>query len=262
VPRAAFRRSLEQAEARFAGAAIRLRERAYVPELVLSETPRAVVLLARVHVPVVERVVLKLARAPESLTRERTALAALAAAEVPGNVHFAMRLPQIVASGVAELDGTATPALAFRARAGWLHTVRDVAAAHPTGIDGRHVVWIWRRILEVVGFAHRAGWVHGRLEAEHLVVAARDHGVLVVGWSGAEPTRGSDDPRVRADLARVATVLSALAPLPEPLAPLLRASIDGAHADAWELGEAVGHAARQAYGPPAFHPLSLPPFRR
>lgn len=261
VFRAPFRRSLEEAEAGVARRAVQLRGRSYVPECTLAESDHAVVLLARVEVPVVERVVLKLARSAEHVERERAALAALAEADVPGRAHFSTRLPQLVTSGVAELDDTRTPAIAVRARSGWLHTMRDVAAAFPDGADGRHVVWMWRRVLETLGFAHRAGWVHRRLSADHLVVGAHDHGVLVVGWAGAAQV--GDAAEARADLAALARIFADVgAPLPEALAPLLRASLDGAHADAWALGDAVGRAARTAYGPPAFHPLSLPAFRR
>lgn len=260
VFRAPFRRSLEEAEAGVRGA-IQLRGRSYVPECTLAESDHAVVVLARAVVPVVERVILKLSRSAEHVERERTALAALAEADVPGRAHFTTRLPQWVASGVAELDDARTPAIAVRARSGWLHTMRDVGAAFPDGLDGRHVVWMWRRVLETLGFAHRAGWVHRRLTADHLVVGAHDHGVLVVGWAGAAQTGEGAEPR--ADLAALARVFTDLAaPLPEALAPLLRASLDGAHGDAWALGDAVGHAARTAYGPPVFQPLSLPHFRR
>jgi len=260
VFRAPFRRSLEEAEAAVSRGAIQLRQRSYVPECTLAESDHAVVVLARVEVPVVERVVLKLARSAERVERERAVLSALAEADVPGRARFTTRLPQLVASGVAELDDARTPAIAVRARSGWLHTMRDVADAFPDGVDGRHVVWMWRRVLETLGFAHRAGWVHRRLSADHLVVGAHDHGVLVVGWAGAAQV-GDAEPR--ADLAALARVFGDVgAPLPEPLATLLRASLEGAHADAWALGDAVGHAARAAYGPPAFHPLSLPAFRR
>lgn len=259
VFRAPYRRSLEEAEARVAARGIRLRDRTYVPELVLSRSERALVVLAHTEVPAVERVVLKLARDGDHLERERAALAALATATVRGRGHFTTRVPEVVAHGVATLDGVQTPALAVRAR-GALHTMRDVAAAHPEGLEGRHVVWMWRRVLEVLGFAHQAGRAHRRVTEDHLVVAPRDHGVLIVGWAGSTPLGGTG---ARDDLAALARVLLGLsAPLPEPLGTLLRASRDGAHAEAWVLADAVGHAARQAYGPPAFHPFTLPPFHR
>ncbi|CAN5776713.1 hypothetical protein BH09MYX1_BH09MYX1_43990 [soil metagenome] len=170
-------------------------------------------------------------------------------------------MPQVVASGVAEAASIRVPAIAFRHRPGYLHTAADVRAAYPSGIDGRHLVWMWRRILEVVGFAHRSGWAHGALALDHLVVAARDHGVLVVGWSNAKGTSASAS---LADVALSAALVRSLSDgaLPPPLAEVMTAAAAGAHADAWELAEVVGRAARRSYGPPAFHPFSLPPFHR
>lgn len=257
----AFARSLKEAEERTTGKAITLRGRRYVPELELARSPRAVTLVARVEVPAIERVVLKLARDAAYVERERSVLAAIAASTEAGHAHFATRVPQLVASGVADLEGTGAPAIAVRQRRGYLHTGDDVRRAFPSGLDGRHVVWMWRRVLEVLGFAHRSGWVHGTVSLEHLVVGARDHGVLVVGWASAQR---SSPGAIKADVAASAAAMRSLGEptMPEPLREAIASAEAGGASDAWELADSVGHAARRAYGPPAFHPLDLPPFRR
>lgn len=261
VYRMAFARSLKEAEERTTGKAITLRGRRYVPELELARSPRAVTLVARVEVPAIERVVLKLARDAAYVERERSVLAAIAASTEAGHAHFATRVPQLVASGVADLEGTGAPAIAVRQRRGYLHTGDDVRRAFPSGLDGRHVVWMWRRVLEVLGFAHRSGWVHGTVSLEHLVVGARDHGVLVVGWASAQR---SSPGAIKADVAASAAAMRSLGEptMPEPLREAIASAEAGGASDAWELADSVGHAARRAYGPPAFHPLDLPPFRR
>src|SRR5690606_29130924 len=68
---------------------------------------------------------------------------------------------------------------------GFVHTFDDVARAHPTGVGAGHAVWLWKRILELLGWVHASGWVHGAVLPEHLLVHARDHGVVLVGWSRA-----------------------------------------------------------------------------
>ncbi|CAN5776641.1 hypothetical protein BH09MYX1_BH09MYX1_43980 [soil metagenome] len=79
VYRISFARSLAEAEARAPAPSISLRGRRFVPELELARSARAVTLLADAHVPTVERVILKLARDPAIVERERAVLEALAA---------------------------------------------------------------------------------------------------------------------------------------------------------------------------------------
>jgi hypothetical protein len=46
-------------------------------------------------------------------------------------------------------------------------------------------VWIWRRALATLGFIHDAGWTHGDVSLEHLLVQPRDHGGMLIDWSAA-----------------------------------------------------------------------------
>src|SRR3954452_11466678 len=43
-----------------------------------------------------------------------------------------------------------------------------VAERFPIGLDPRDVAWIWRRVLVPIGFAHRAGLIHGAVLPPHL----------------------------------------------------------------------------------------------
>jgi hypothetical protein len=121
------------------------------------------------------------------------------------------------------------------------------------------------------------------------VIHARDHGVLLVGWSASEPLGGrlaevwsADEPfhareslagaplTARADLVMAARCVafsltgrpdSAGRALPRPLADLLTPWIeDGARGpdDAWTLREAVSAAASEAFGPPKYARLDSP----
>lgn len=61
----------------------------------------------------------------------------------------------------------------------------------PEGVPERHLIWILRRTLSVLGLAHSKGILHGNMRAAHIVVRPRDHNVWLVDWCWAiiEPKR-------------------------------------------------------------------------
>jgi hypothetical protein len=61
----------------------------------------------------------------------------------------------------------------------------------PEGVPERHLIWILRRVLSVLGLAHSRGILHGNIEPAHIVVRPRDHNVWLVDWCWAivEPKR-------------------------------------------------------------------------
>ena len=48
--------------------------------------------------------------------------------------------------------------------------------------DPRDVAWIWRRLLTALGWAHRAGVVHGAVLAEHVLIHPEEHGLVLIDW--------------------------------------------------------------------------------
>ena len=237
----------------------------------LARGERSDVFLGKRDARLTEMVVIKLLRDREdaaSLAAEWRAIEALERSEVRGAEYFTGLLPQRVAHGLASTSRGARPGSVFRWRSGFQHTLEDVRAAHPRGVDPRTGVWIWKRTLELLGWVHRSGWLHGNLLPAHVLVHPRDHGVVFTGWSHAE--RASDpstDLRMTArslihvlggDPVRGTLPLS----VPEPLSVLLSRHADpdarGRSEDAWDLLERVGDAGREAYGPPAYHRLDMP----
>lgn len=221
--------------------------RPYVVEGLLAEGESSDVYLAKRATTPTERVVLKIPRTPADagrLAAEWCALEALHESTAPGAAHFTMRLPQLVDRGAH----ASSVASVMRFQSGFVHTLHEVRDAYAGALDPRHSTWIWRRTLEVLGFVHASGFAHGAIVPEHLLIHARDHGVLLVGWSRAAPLV---DPS--ADLASLADCIRALGPLPPPLAALARAP---AH-DAWALGDAVRRAARDAFGPARYVVLQM-----
>ncbi|MGZ3424287.1 MAG: hypothetical protein ACXVEE_40880 [Polyangiales bacterium] len=201
-----------------------------------------------------ERVVIKLLRAGASesaLDHEVAVLSELAESHAPGTSHFLRRLPQLVARGVCD-DGT--PALVHRRLSGFDHTAEDVRKQHGDALDPRHAVWILRRVLELLGWLHASGFEHGDILPEHLVINARDHGVMLVGWSSARRTSAPQKDVAMATRA-VAWLLGA-ARIPPGLASVI-ASHSTAPPDAQSAERDLVAASRVDFGPSRFVPLHL-----
>jgi len=254
------------------------------------------VFVARRARRVTERVVIKILRAHDDadlLDREATILDELRASTVRGSSHFSRLVPQLVQRGHAfevrnGAEGERRPALVTRLLSGFFPTLRDARAAYPSGVDPRAAVWMWRRALETLDWVHAQGRVHGAIVPQHLVLHARDHGVMLVGWSlsvaaGAplfatlaaerdfypDAAWNGAPASARLDVAMSARCIAFVLggdprtgevpkSVPSSLAALVRAHADGSsESDALALHEAVGAAAREAFGPPAYHPFTL-----
>jgi hypothetical protein len=251
------------------------------------------VFLARRDGRLSELVVVKVLRAhadADLLAREHDVLEAIEKSEAQGAPHFSRLLPQRVASGVARLgmrgqDGDRRVS-AHRWRSGFVHTFDDVARAHPGGIAPEASVWIWKRVLELLGFIHASGWVHGAVLPPHLLVHARDHGVVLGGfsravqigrplpafssglgahypdevWNGGAATPATD---VAMSARAVLGLLSgdlrrAPARVPAPLRDLLESQASAPSAEAWAIKEQLDVVARAAFGPPRYVPFTMP----
>lgn len=273
VQRAEFRAALERVNARLCGPGpvLAIGGRRYRVLATLARGAASDVLLAERCAVVPERVTLKLAHGTvHALAREAEVLRALQALQGPGAAYFSQRLPQVVALSRSGEPGHERDALVLRQPVGFWGSLAEVQRAHPHGVqDERHAVWIWRRLLEVLGYVHGAGWTHGDVSPEHALVHPGDHGVLLVGWSRAR--QGGDIAR---DLMQSAWTVRALlhgtddaepamsARIPRALAELLHtASTDARWCErhgAQGLDQALVAAARAAFGPPQFvpfHPL-------
>jgi hypothetical protein len=259
------------------------------------------VYLARRDARITELVVLKVARALQDsdlVAREYEVLEELNRSTAQGAEHFSRLLPQPVAQGpVKDPVGGSRAAAVYRWSSGFQHTLTEVREVYPGGVDPRAAVWMWKRVLELLGFVHRGGFVHGAVLPPHLLVHPRDHGVILVGWSCAgrfdtwralPATSAAHEafypPAVwkgeaalpTTDLimcARsIAWVLggdpeSGTVPVgvPPPLADLLRKQCDARYGeptgDAWRVKELVDAAARECFGPPRYVPFTLPGWR-
>lgn len=269
--------------------------RAYALMGRIAEGDGCDVFLARRDRRLTELVILKVLRAKSDadlLAREWKVLEALHASDAQGADYFQRLLPQLVSNGKLTGQGLdPRPASVFRWRSGFVHTLEDVLRAYPNGVDPRASVWIWKRLLELLGWVHRAGYAHGAVIPSHVILHAKDHGVVLAGWSSA--VRRESIPAVSASAQRfypsrawdqrVATHATDLimaarsvayvlggdpakgtvpSSVPEPLARLVsdyaNLSPDAPADDAWEMIERVSQAGRDAFGPPRFVPLVMP----
>ncbi|MCP3097472.1 hypothetical protein LZ198_01140 [Myxococcus sp. K15C18031901] len=257
------------------------------------------VFLARRDARLTEMVVIKVARAladADLSSDEYTTLETLQGSTAQGAEHFTRLLPQPVARGLAkEAGGTPRPATVYRWASGFQHAFTELREVYAEGIDPRAAVWMWKRALELLGFVHRSGYVHGAVLPPHLLVHPRDHGLMLVGWTHALPRGGRGSaralstahrafypealwrggaPSTATDAAMCARSLvwvlggdpsTGTTPtrVPPPLADLLRAQCEPANddVDAWALKEQVSAAAHEAFGPSRFTPFTLPGWR-
>ncbi len=185
------------------------------------------------------------------------------------SVYAAQRLPEVIAQGPVE-GGASKQALVLRHPIGYWGNLAALSERFSQGIDSRHAVWIWRRMLDVLHFVHAQDWSHGDVRPEHALVNAQDHGVRLIGWASAQKAAG-EKPQVM-DLLRCARVVrvlvcgaggSGMIPhgVPAALTELLmRASEDEIFCQthgAQGLDTLLRTAAQEVFGAPSFLPLII-----
>jgi hypothetical protein len=213
------------------------------------------------------------AKANARLANAHNILRRLRESDHPQAAYFRTRLPAPFALRMLSLIDESEPlqALALALDRGTWGPLSAVHENYRTGLDPRHVVWIWRRVLEVLDYAHGQGIAHGALCLDHLIVQPRDHGVVLTGWSIAQAFSPKErDAAIARDLQQLAYSMRALlggmpqdedlpttpAYVPKGIAALVElvctSEYQAAQLAAMGLHSALGKAAREAYGAPRF----------
>jgi len=236
-----------------------------------------------------ELVVVKVLRAPDDadlMRREHAFLERLRASPAPGSERFVDRIPEPIALGPVRYRQREHMVAVHRWRSGFLHTLEDVRRHHPAGVEPGVAVWIFKRLLEVLQWAHRSGVAHGAVLPPHVLVHPRDHGAMLLGWSTAIALAGGSSARSIAvnsdweswypadrtaspthDIAMAARCvlwvsgadnLATPCRLPGGLAELLATAASGAFSDALDLIDRVTERSLTELGPPAYCPLAMP----
>lgn len=182
---------------------------------------------------------------------------------------FGRMLPEVVAVGPVAGD-LPRHALVLKAPNGYWGSAADLNTRFPQGLDPRHAVWIWRRVLGMLAFVHSRGWVHGDVRPEHLLIHPGDHGARLIGWASAQ--RDASGAAQAADLMRSARVIqillggisesaSGMDQVPSELSALVKQAAQETsfcqRQGAQGLDATLRKAAQDAFGPPAFIPLDL-----
>jgi hypothetical protein len=233
--------------------------------------------------------VLKVSRSPEGdylLDGERRTLADLRAAA--GATTYGKYLPALAESFV--MGGSWSRCVNVFLHEPGFYSLEQVHRQHPA-LDGRHLAWIFKRLLTVLGFCHRRSVLHGAVLPCHVLVHAANHGLQLIGWgqsvrmgrqvhalsaryrSWYPPEVLRQRPAAAAtDLFLAARCLVYLAGgdpvrsrVPEAVPAPMRRFFDACLLegprmrpdDAWALLEEFDELLERLYGPPKFHPLTM-----
>jgi serine/threonine protein kinase len=220
------------------------------------------------------------------LDNERQVLATLSARA--GTTTYRHYLPALVDSFTVH-EGFPKRINMFAYEPGF-YTLEQVHEQHPA-LDGRHLAWIFNRLLTVLGFCHRRQIVHGAILPCHVLLHTANHGLQLVGWGQSvqagetiaiQPSRYQDwypveilkhqpvSPATDVFLAaQCVTYLAGGDPVhdrmpdtvPAPMRAFIKSCLlEGAAMrphDAWTVMEEFDDLLRRLYGPPQFHPLSM-----
>ncbi len=238
-------------------------------------------------------VLLKVAANPvddDLVTNEAEKLGKLFPPGTPDEKMFRY-LPRLLGSFSATLRGVERRANLLLAypRMPPLNIVHEV---YPSGLDFRDVVWMFKRLLVVVGFAHDKGLVHNAVLPPHVIVDPTGHGAKLLDWSYAtEPNSrvvaisrpyeayyapeilNRDRVSTRADIymaAGCAAVLMGASPgqweLPDTVPSEVRTFLGRCLArdpsrrppNAWDLHEEFDKLLERTIGKPEYRPLTMP----
>ncbi len=176
-----------------------------------------------------------------------------------------------------------------------LYTLDEVRQQFPAGLGGRDVAWIWRRLLNILGFAHSTGVIHGAVLPMHVLIEPAAHKLLLIDWccavhesdnrhpitilsGGYAPWYKRDNalrqpPTPNLDIAFAARCMIELLggdPLRAEFPPKVEAGLQrhferclsgAASLDAWKLLEDFDRLIDALWGPRKFQVLTMPPKR-
>lgn len=172
------------------------------------------------------------------------------------------------------------------------YNLDEVHKQHPT-LDGKHIVWIFKRLLAAIGLAHQAGIIHAAVLPEHVMIYPgmanqkddKAHALMLVGWGHSVKngeivktisTKYRDwyPPEVLekkqvgpgTDIYLAAKCMLHLAGddgkhLPSSMTRFLKslvlAGLKMRPDDAWDLFDEFALVAKNIYGTPKFHTLAM-----
>ena len=141
---------------------------------------------------------LTLPRDPRDNDLMRREAAALAALLREGDRRFRAFAPQLVDTfdHCDPASGTRRVGVVTAGTLTGFHTLAQVRAAYPEGVDPRDAAWMWRRLLVALDYAHGARVVHGAVLPENVLIHAEQHGLVLVDWCYSASRPGERIPAI------------------------------------------------------------------
>ncbi len=93
-------------------------------------------------------------------------------------------LPGLVDSFIVHSAEGDLQANVFLSNDGW-YSLKEVKQIYPNGVSPRHAAWMFRKLLNPVGLAHREGILHGGVLPPHVLVNPALHGVQLIDWTAS-----------------------------------------------------------------------------
>lgn len=206
---------------------------------------------------------------------------------------FYRYFPKMLEHLPVEIEGAVHEALVVHRVSGHI-SLAEILAAFPGGVDFRDMVWMWKRVLVGVGFAHEKGIVHGAVVPPHVIVHPTGHGAKVLDWSYAVNLKAKE-PRVRAMSAKWEKLYAPEIPgrkavtpatdiymsakcalaliggdidtnempdtVPEPIQQFIKECLDPSPnmrpQNAWDLHEEFDKLLRKVVGKPVYRPFNM-----
>jgi hypothetical protein len=229
-----------------------------------------------------DNALLKLPRRPGDNDLMRAEAAALTTLWTEGEPKHRAYAPRLIETFTHEDQTGARRTANILERAPGFVSLAEVRTAFPQGLDPRDAAWMWRRLLAGLGWAHRAGVVHGAVLPEHVLIHPAEHGLVLVDWCysvtpGATipaivakhrdrypPEVSAKRPATAATDIYLATVL--MRRLIKDPPPALRRFADGCSydaprmrpQDAWQLLGEFDELLEDLYGPRRFRAFAMP----
>jgi hypothetical protein len=104
-----------------------------------------------------------------------------------GDRRYREYLPKLIETFTVPSATGDRQANVFAHRDGF-YTLEAIRRQHPAGLDARHLAWIFKRLLTVIGFAQTCGLVHGAVLPPHVMLHADNHGLQLLDWIHAVRT--------------------------------------------------------------------------
>lgn len=61
-------------------------------------------------------------------------------------------------------------------------SLERVMAEFPEGVDPRHFVWVFKRLLTILSFTHQHKMIHGSVLPQHVLIHPTTHAIRLVDW--------------------------------------------------------------------------------